>query len=129
MIVLEVPELSATLDEALERPAEPGRLSAPVLQHGTMELRISQPPGADPQTPHDRDELYIVAAGSAVLLRGARHSPWEEPDLIGDGDERIGLRRGDAVVVTAGTPHHFVEISPDFATWTVFWGPEGGEAP
>ena len=64
-----------------------------------------------------------------MLLRGARHSPWEEPDLMGEGAERIPMGVGDAVVVPAGTPHCFEDTSPDFATWMVFWGPEGGEAP
>lgn len=28
----------------------------------------------------------------------------------------------------AGAEHRFVEFTPDFATWVVFWGPPGGEA-
>ena len=129
MDIVDPPELSAALRAALDLPTQAGHLSALVLQHGTMELRIFRPVPEDHQTPHDRDELYIVAAGNAVLLRGPRNSPWEEPDPMDEGPERIPMGLGDAVVVPAGTPHWFEETSPDFATWMVFWGPEGGEAP
>ena len=129
MDVVDPPELSAAFRTALELPTQPGHLSALVVRHGTMELRIFRPVPEDRQSPHDRDELYIVAAGSAVLLRGAHHSPWEEPELMSAAAERIAMGAGDAVVVPAGTPHCFEEASPDFATWMVFWGPEGGEAP
>ena len=129
MDVVDPPELSAAFGAALELPVQSGHVSALVLRHGSMELRIFRPGPQDGQTPHDRDELYIVAAGSAVLLRGARHSPWDEAGLIDDAAERIPLGLGDAAVVPAGTPHSFEEASPDFATWMVFWGPEGGEEP
>jgi uncharacterized protein YjlB len=29
--------------------------------------------------------------------------------------------------VPAGTTHRFEDFSADFATWVVFWGPQGGE--
>ena len=127
MDVVDPPELSARLAWAQTLPVPEGHLSAPVLRHGTLELRIFRPGAVDPQTPHDRDELYIVVRGSAVLLRGAVQSPWEEPGLIEMPEERISLDAGDTVVVPAGTPHRFVETSPDFTTWMMFWGPEGGE--
>lgn len=27
----------------------------------------------------------------------------------------------------AGTEHAFADFSDDFATWVIFWGPEGGQ--
>ena len=35
---------------------------------------------------------------------------------------------GDVIFVEAGVPHRFEGYGEDFATWVVFWGPEGGEA-
>jgi hypothetical protein len=29
--------------------------------------------------------------------------------------------------VPAGKAHRFENFTPDFATWVVFWGPQGGE--
>jgi len=36
---------------------------------------------------------------------------------------------GDALFVPAHTSHRFEDFSPDFATWVVFYGPDGGEQP
>ena len=35
---------------------------------------------------------------------------------------------GDAIFAPAGWVHRFEDLSPDFATWVVFWRPKGGEA-
>ena len=82
------------------------------LAHGSMELELYRPVGADLQTPHTRDELYIVRQGNGTFER--------------DG-ERIPFGPGDALFVPAQTEHRFVEFSDDFDTWVIFWGPEGGE--
>lgn len=124
-----VPGLHATVEQARKIPATPGRQSAFVLSHGSMQLRLLHPGAVDTQTPHDRDELYVIVAGSAVLLLGAPRSPFTEPPLLDDARERIPAGPGDSILVPAGTPHHFEEMSGDFSAWMVFWGPEGGEVP
>ncbi len=105
--------LHAPLAAALAAAPEPGRTSALLLTHGTMELRLYAPRGEDRQTPHAQDELYIIAAGRADFVRGA---------------ERVAAARGDVLFVGAGVAHRFEAMSEDFATWVVFWGPAGGEA-
>ena len=55
-------------------------------------------------------------------------------DLVGadrfDNDgEVLSFEAGDALFVAAGRPHRFIDFSDDFATWVVFYGPEGGEQP
>ena len=87
------------------------RFTYPV-RHGTMRAGIYAPPGEDDQTPHSQDELYIVATGSA--------------DFIKSG-ERIAVKPQDLLFVEAGAEHRFEGMSPDFATWVIFWGPHGGE--
>ncbi len=104
--------LHTPLAAALAAVPEPGRLSALLLAHGTMQLRLYAPRGEDRQTPHAQDELYIIAAGSADFVRGA---------------ERATAGPGDALFVAAGVAHRFEAMSEDFATWVVFWGPPGGE--
>ena len=96
---------------------EPGRRSALLMQHGTMTLRYYAPRGIDPQTPHDQDEIYIVASGRGTVLSG------DSEETL----ERRAFAAGDAIFVAAGQIHRFVDFSDDFATWVVFWGPRGGE--
>jgi mannose-6-phosphate isomerase-like protein (cupin superfamily) len=98
-------------------PLEPGRRSALLMRHGTMSLRYYAPHGSDPQTPHDQDEIYIVAAGSGSIECGPRE----------DRLERRAFGPGDAIFVPAGHVHRFVGFSDDFATWVLFWGAQGGE--
>lgn len=102
------------LAEAAAAPPEPGRASSVHLRHGSLELRFYAPRGHDPQTPHDRDELYVIATGHGFFRRG---------------DQRVAFTAGDALFVAAGVPHRFEEFSDDFGTWVMFYGPEGGERP
>ena len=82
------------------------------LRHGTMSVEVFAPRGSDNQQPHEQDELYFVAAGHA--------------DFIHEG-RRMSVRAGDVLFVPARDRHRFEEISDDFVTWVVFWGPKGGE--
>jgi mannose-6-phosphate isomerase-like protein (cupin superfamily) len=94
-----------------------GARSVALLEHGTMQLKLYAPPGRDPQQPHTRDEVYVVATGRAVF----------ECEAAGGVLETEPVRAGDALFVPAGRRHRFTDLSGDFATWVVFYGPEGGE--
>jgi mannose-6-phosphate isomerase-like protein (cupin superfamily) len=107
------PPARIAIGEARQAPNSPGRLSALLLKHGSMELRWYAPRGEDAQTPHNQDEIYIVAAGTGTFLRAG---------------ERFRFGPGDALFVAAGVEHRFVDFSEDFAVWVVFYGPAGGEA-
>lgn len=102
----------AALDDAKSAPLSPGRTSALLMEHGSMTLRFYAPKGEDRQTPHDQDEIYIVASGSGTFFM--------------DG-ERVSFGPGDALFAPAGAEHRFEDFTDDFATWVVFYGPEGGE--
>lgn len=108
-----LPPARICIEEARRAPNQPGRRSALLLNHGSMDLRWYAPRGEDPQTPHDQDEIYIVASGSGTFLRAG---------------ERFPFGPGDALFVGAGIDHRFVEFSDDFAVWVVFYGRVGGEA-
>ena len=99
---------------AAAAPRTPGWLSAPMGQHGSMSLRWYAPKGSDPQTPHDRDELYIVVSGTGSFVRM---------------DERVTFGPHDVLFAAAGETHCFEDFSNGFATWVVFYGPAGGESP
>jgi mannose-6-phosphate isomerase-like protein (cupin superfamily) len=100
------------LEDARKAPPQPGRLSSLLLTHGSLELRFYAPKRIDPQMPHSRDELYVVASGRGRFVRG---------------EDRVRFGPGDALFVPAGVAHRFEDFSDDFATWVMFYGPEGGE--
>ena len=104
------PPARIAVAEARQAPNSPGRLSALLLKHGSMELRWYAPRGEDAQTPHNQDEIYIVATGTGTFLRAG---------------ERFRFGPGDALFVDE---HRFIDFSEDFAVWVVFYGPAGGEA-
>lgn len=125
--VTAMPRLRVTPEEARTCAVPAGHLSAPAMVHGSMELRWYAPPGDDPQIPHDRDELYVVASGTGMFVRAEERYPFADGVLSLAGEERVAVRTGDALFVPAGTEHRFEATSPDFGAWMIFYGPEGGE--
>jgi mannose-6-phosphate isomerase-like protein (cupin superfamily) len=101
------------LADALGRgPAPAGNLAVPVFAHGTLDVELYTPSGSDPQTPHTRDEVYVVARGEGFFF---------------DGENRYAVTTGSFIFVPAGQEHRFEEFTEDFAVWVLFYGPEGGE--
>src|SRR5688572_4828113 len=96
-----------TLAEAKAAPIPEGARSALLMRHGTMLLRWYAPKGKDPQTPHEQDELYIVAAGTGTFVNGS---------------DRTRFSAGDVLFAAAGQTHRFEEFSDDFSVWVVFYG-------
>jgi mannose-6-phosphate isomerase-like protein (cupin superfamily) len=103
-----------TAAEALARVAgDRGPRSVEVFRHGSLQAKVYAPRRVDPQEPHGRDEAYVVLAGTGRFFDGATRRPFA---------------RGDFLFVAAGREHRFEDFSDDFATWVLFYGPEGGEA-
>ena len=44
------------------------------------------------------------------------------------GERRVACGPHDVLFARAGERHRFVDTTPEFRTWVVFYGPEGGEA-
>ena len=102
------------LPEALTKgPPPPGNLAVPIFGHGSLVVELYTPVTHDPQKPHTRDEVYIVARGQGLFFDGARHHRVEP---------------GSFVFVPAGHIHRFEDFSSDLTVWVMFYGPEGGEA-
>ena len=91
-----------------------GDRSAQVYAHGSLVVKMYAPRGVDTQTPHARDEVYIVASGSGEFVSG-------------ESRERFGP--DDFLFAPAGVAHRFENFTDDFFVWVLFYGPEGGEAP
>ena len=81
-------------------------------QQGSMTLGLYAPRGDDIQTPHEQDELYVIATGSGVFNKNG---------------ERLPFVASDVIFVEAGVSHRFEDMSDDFSAWVIFWGPPGGE--
>jgi mannose-6-phosphate isomerase-like protein (cupin superfamily) len=110
LIMSEVRHVS--LAGAQAAPLTPGDISSTLVKHGSMTLEYYVPQGADTQTPHIKDEIYIVSRGHGWF----RHEAG-----------RIACAQGDALFVPAGIEHRFEDFSDDFETWVIFYGSEGGE--
>ena len=93
-------------------PGHRGERFAELFRHGTLSVELDAPRGTDPQQPHTRDEVYVVAQGKGQFLNGG---------------VRHGFGPGDVLFVPAGMVHRFEEFSEDLAVWVFFYGPEGGE--
>ena len=103
-----------SFQEAMEKiPDEMGQRFANVFNHGSLEVELYAPRGHDPQQPHSRDEVYLVASGSGIFV---------------NGENRDAFDTGDFLFAEAGIVHRFEEFSDDLAVWVLFYGPEGGEA-
>ena len=96
------------LAAALALPRTPGR-SAEVFVDGDLEVRFAARPTNGPQVPHPRDELYVVAAGSAR---------YRVEDKVTD------IGSGDLLFCAAHVAHGFEDMSEDFCVWVVFYGPQ-----
>ena len=100
------------LKQALEKLDDSSGEFMELFGHGSLSVEIYKPNKVDKQTPHDKDEIYVVAAGTGTFLNG------EESSDIGPGD---------FLFVKAGVKHRFINFTTDFSTWVFFYGPKGGE--
>jgi mannose-6-phosphate isomerase-like protein (cupin superfamily) len=102
-----------SIAEGLARlPTLAGKRFVKLYGHGTLAVEVYAPRGTDPQQPHTRDEIYVVAAGRGMFV---------------EGDARYPFGAGDLLFVPAGAVHRFEDFSDDLAVWVLFYGPEGGE--
>lgn len=101
-------DLLESLNQLQKHPRE----YVTLFQHGTLKVELYKPRHQDKQTPHLRDEVYIIATGSATFtLEG----------------QQTSVSKGDFLFVPAQKEHRFDSFSKDFSTWVLFYGPSGGE--
>lgn len=101
-----------TVQAALHQVSTSDKPFVELFQHGTLSLEIYKPIEKDMQQPHDRDEVYVVISGTGTFINGNIETPFQA---------------GDFLFVPAGVEHRFENFTDDFATWVIFYGPEGGE--
>lgn len=104
--------LISPTDGLTRLPGPAGERSVELFRHGTLTLKLYAPRGHDPQTPHARDEVYVVVSGEGVFY---------------DGRDRRPFKAGDCIFVAAGIEHRFERFSDDLVVWVMYYGPDGGE--
>lgn len=98
--------------EAHKKLKTSGQLFIDLFSHGTMSVELYKPKIKDLQTPHEQDEIYVIAEGSSEFINNGITT---------------SVTKGDLVFVHAGHEHRFFNFSDDFSTWVIFYGPKGGE--
>jgi mannose-6-phosphate isomerase-like protein (cupin superfamily) len=103
----------ATIEEGMRQlPGPKGELFAAVFEHGSLVVEIYVPHKTDLQTPHKRDEAYVVVQGRGEFV---------------NEDTRQNFEQGDFLFAAAGEKHRFENFSDDLVVWVIFYGPDGGE--
>ncbi|MGA0604277.1 cupin domain-containing protein [Caulobacter sp. KR2-114] len=112
MTKLTVAEGKAALVRRNGEAGTPARRAITLFERPDFDVRLYAPVGADyPQTPHLRDELYVIASGSGSFTSAG---------------QKTSCNEGDLFFVPAGGEHGFSDLSDDFSTWVIFIGPPPG---
>ena len=98
-----------TVQKALQGHDKPFILA---WERGELEIELYQPRGEDKQSPHSRDEIYIVVTGSGDFICAGETKPFVV---------------GDVLFAPAGADHRFLDFTGDLSLWVIFYGPEGGD--
>lgn len=107
-------KLKVSLADALKQlDKEQFQKFTTVMQQGSMKVEYYKPEKVDLQEPHTQDELYIIISGSGYFIRT---------------DEKVACQANDVLFVPAAVKHRFENFTDDFATWVIFYGPQGGES-
>ncbi len=98
--------------ETAEKLKASGKEFAENFTHGSLVVELYKPDKIDKQTPHTRDEVYIVVSGSGRFYNAGTY---------------VNFEPGDFLFVPARAEHRFLDFTDDFTTWVLFYGAEGGE--
>jgi mannose-6-phosphate isomerase-like protein (cupin superfamily) len=101
-----MPDQHLTVPEGVARlPGPQGERYVELFRHGTLSVELYAPRGGDPQSPHTRDEVYVVARGRGQFRNGQARHPFGP---------------GDVLFVPAGVVHRFEDFSDDLAVGVFF---------
>ena len=97
---------------AAKIPAPNGDRFFVALERGELQIELYMPGKVDDQTPHRRDECYVIVEGTGNFEMDGEIVPFEA---------------GDFFFVPAGVEHRFLDYGASMKTWVIFYGPDGGE--
>lgn len=99
--------INVSLRSALEMVTKNKPFTEVFSDGDLISVEFYSPHEWDKQSPHDRDELYVVVEGTGIFSRG---------------DERFSFGPGDLIYVPAHLKHRFESFSPGFCVWVIFYG-------
>jgi quercetin dioxygenase-like cupin family protein len=99
--------MQLTIRDALTALGDEGQTYLKLFAQPALDVALYKPDRTDPQTPHLRDEIYVVATGSGQFVEAGESRPFGPGDLL---------------FVPKGVPHRFVDFTADFSTWVIFLG-------
>jgi len=103
--------IKLSLSGAMETLSITSKDYARLLENRTFDVGLYKPAGTDPQKPHVRDEIYVIASGLGDFTYEGKTEPF-------------GV--GDVFFVPAQAEHRFANFSDNFSTWVIFFGAAGG---
>lgn len=106
---MHTPSFQIPLKKALQSLQASNQEFIELFSHGSLVVEIYQPHLVDRQTPHNRDEIYVIISGyGEFVLEG----------------ERTTFSPGDVLFVPAKKEHRFERFTNNFSTWVFFFGAE-----
>lgn len=81
---------------------------ARLLERDDFDVGLYKPERIDTQSPHRRDELYVIATGSGTFRMANETTP---------------VAVGDILFVPRDIAHRFEDFTDDFSAWVIFFGP------
>lgn len=96
-----------SLAQALQTVAGSGDTYRKLFARSDFDAGLYKPDKVDSQTPHQRDEVYVVASGSGTFVCNGEATPFST---------------GDFLFVAKGVEHRFENFTDDFSTWVIFFG-------
>ena len=99
------------LTEGLAHLEQSDKRFTELFTNENISVELYKPLLADYQQPHDRDEIYIIVAGTGDFL---------------SGEKQYKFASGDFFFVPAGVVHRFENFTADFSTWVIFLNNKAG---
>jgi mannose-6-phosphate isomerase-like protein (cupin superfamily) len=93
--------------KAITRLQESGKEFCGLFENSLLSVEIYKPHLIDKQTPHDRDEFYLILTGEGSFTLN---------------DQSTRFKPGDFLYVPKHTEHRFVDFTADFVCWVFFIG-------
>jgi mannose-6-phosphate isomerase-like protein (cupin superfamily) len=95
------------LHDALRTLSNANEKSTRFLERQEFDVGLYRPGASDDQTPHKRDEIYVITSGTGTFVCGS---------------ECYTFQPGDAFFVEAGVEHRFENFTEEFSSWVIFFG-------
>ena len=74
--------MNISRQEAFHKLLESKQEFIELFKHGSLSVEIYKPDKTDQQTPHTKDEVYIIISGSGEFINGNDRTHFTSGDLL-----------------------------------------------